>query len=225
MQYVHKIFLWWTFKYFHEPVYVTATNINFNSFYFFECSYYTMKELMFDIFFLLLIYIFLPIIFSPIINSRSKRVTLQCYLITRTVWCIASDSNSERNFLTKTTPMATRRLHETRYRLKFHRLSSQFFIWGYFTVVPTVIYPSSTAVTPWRAGSSPLLAAVRRWEDLLSKLGDFLTLHADFPVSWLVTAKSDVSLCSPATGSDSSKSTELSSPRVESTGKMAVRIF
>lgn len=173
------------------------------------------------------IYIFLPIIFSLIINSRSKRVTLQCYLITRsrTVWCIASDSNSERSFLTKTTPMATRRLHETRYRLKFHRLSSQFFIWGYFTVVPTVIYPSSIAVTPWRALSSPLLAAVRRWEDLLSKLRDFLTLHADFPVSWVVTAKSDVSLCSPATGCDSSKSTELSSPRVESTGKMVVRIF
>lgn len=173
------------------------------------------------------IYVFLPIIFSPITNSRSKRVTLQCYLMTRsrTVWCIASDSNGERNFLTKTTPMASRQLHETRYRLKFHRFSSQFFIWGYFTVVPTVIYPSSIAVTPWRARSSPLLAAVRRWEDLLSKLRDFLTLHADFPVSWLVTAKSDVSLCSPATGSDSSKSTELSSPRVESTGKMVVRIF
>lgn len=172
------------------------------------------------------IYVFLAIIFSPIINSRSKRVTLQCYLITRsrTVWYIASDSNSERNFLTKTKPMASRRLHETRYRLKFHHLSSQFFIWGYFTVVPTVIYPSSIAVTPWRAHSSPLLAAVRRWKDLLSKLGDFLTLHADFPVSWLVW-QSDVSLCSPAAGSDSSKSTELSSPRVESTGKIVVRIF
>lgn len=79
----------------------------------------------------------------------------------------------------KATPMAAWRAHETRYRLKFHRPSVRFFIWGYFTAV-SACYLSSPCCShpPGTRSSSPLY-----WQPCATARGStfqgIFSLHRD----------------------------------------------